>query len=235
MDRKRPRFLSTVQERLTGEPETGRDSLDRVYHWLFPGGWHEPVRRSHHPLFSRLHGLLSNNGYLGQNTFQPGPGPLTRSAERSHFQGGCSFSAKRLYDTFNVPVDETFNHTAAGQGLERLRELYEDCGYINFAAVPTLQLDKDRGTVVLTISLDDGIQFTFGHLSLAGQEQRAGEADALRNAWAPLSGKRYDSSLLRKWPMQNATFLPNDGQPLRHVQMHLDANTHQADIKLAFP
>ena len=87
----------------------------------------------------------------------------------------------------------------------------------------------------MTISLDDGIQFTFGQLLLAGQEKRAGEAEALRNAWAALSGKRYDSSLLRKWLMQNATFLPNDGQPLRHVEMHLNANTHQADIKLTLP
>jgi outer membrane protein assembly factor BamA len=151
------------------------------------------------------------------------------------FEGSQSFSQEQLGGTFHVPVGDKFNHTAIGQGLERLRQLYGDHGYINFTAVPTLQLDRDRGTVVLTISLDDGIQFTFGQLSLAGQEQRAGEADALRNAWAALSGKRYDASLLRKWLTQNATFLPNDGQPLRHVQMHVDANTHQADIKLAFP
>jgi outer membrane protein assembly factor BamA len=151
------------------------------------------------------------------------------------FEGSRSFSPEQLKETFHVSVGDKFNHTAIGQGLERLRQLYGDYGYINFTAVPTLQLDKDRGTVVLTISLDDGIQFTFGQLSLAGQEKRAGEADALRNAWAPLSGKRYDSSLLRKWLMQNATFLPNDGQPLRHAEMHLDANTHQADLKLTFP
>jgi outer membrane protein assembly factor BamA len=116
-----------------------------------------------------------------------------------------------------------------------LRQLYGDYGYINFTAVPALQLDKDRGTVVLTISIDDGPQFSFGRLTLAGQETRAGEADALRNGWAALSGKRYDSSLLRKWLIQNATFLPSDGQPLRHVEMHLDVSTHQADIKLTFP
>jgi outer membrane protein assembly factor BamA len=62
-----------------------------------------------------------------------------------------------------------------------LRELYEDYGYINFAAVPTLQLDKDRGTVV-TINIDEGQQFTFGKLFFEGQEPWAGEADALRKA-----------------------------------------------------
>jgi hypothetical protein len=84
-----------------------------------------------------------------------------------------------LKEAFNVPVGDKFNHTAIGQGLERLRQLYGDHGYINFTAVPTLQLDKDRATVVVTISMDDGQQFTFGRLFLAGQETRPGEADAL--------------------------------------------------------
>jgi outer membrane protein assembly factor BamA len=56
------------------------------------------------------------------------------------------------------------------------------------SAVPTLQLDKDRGTVVLTISIDEGPQFTFGRLILAGQGTRAGEADTLRGAWRPSQG-----------------------------------------------
>jgi outer membrane protein assembly factor BamA len=152
-------------------------------------------------------------------------------------EGGRSFSAKQLYDTFNVPLGDKLNRVAVGKGVERLRQLYNDDGYINFAAVPTPQLDKDRGTVVLKISIDEGQQFAFGKLFLEGQEPWAGEANALRNAWAALSGKRYDSSLLRKWLTQNATFLPNDGQPLRHMEMeeHLDAGTHLVNFKLTFP
>jgi outer membrane protein assembly factor BamA len=151
------------------------------------------------------------------------------------FQGSRSFSPEQLKDAFRVPAGDKFNHTVVGRGLERLRQLYGDYGYINFAAVPALQLDKDRHTVVLTISMDEGEQFTFGKLFLEGQETRAGEANALHNAWAPLSGKRYDASLLRKWLTQNATFLPSDGQPLRHLESYEDSSTHRVDIKLKFP
>ncbi len=165
----------------------------------------------------------------------PAPDLSQYRLEAVLFEGSRSFSPEQLRETFNVPAGGKFNHTAIGQGLERLNQLYGDHGYINFTAVPTLQLDKDRGTVVLTISMDDGNQFTFGQLFLAGQETRAGEADALHNAWAAMSGKRYDSSLLRKWLVKNATFLSNDEQPLRHVEMHLDASTRQADFKLTFP
>jgi outer membrane protein assembly factor BamA len=185
--------------------------------------------------------LLGSTGFCqtadtsGRTLSSPAPGLSQYRLEAVLFEGSRSFTPEQLKETFDVPVGEKFKHTAIGQGLERLRQLYGDYGYINFTAVPTLQLDKDRGTVVLTISIDEGDQFTFGRLFLAGQETRAGEADALHNAWAALSGKRYDSSLLHKWLIQNATFLPNDGQTLRHVEVHLDASTHQADLKLTFP
>jgi outer membrane protein assembly factor BamA len=171
----------------------------------------------------------------GRTLSSPAPDFSQYRLEAVIFEGGRSFSAEQLKDTFNVPVGDKFNHTAIGKGLERLRQLYGDYGYINFTAVPTLRVEQDRGTVVLTISIDEGSQFTFGRLLLAGQETRAGAADALHNGWAALSGKRYDSSLLRKWLIQNATFLPNDGQPLRHVEIHLSSDTRQADILITFP
>jgi outer membrane protein assembly factor BamA len=133
-------------------------------------------------------------------------------------------------------VGNKFDHKAVGQGLERLRLIYGDHGYINFTAVPTLQIDRDRGTVVLTVSIDDGAQFTFGRLFLKGQENRKGEADALHKAWAALSGKTYDSSLLNKWLFENAPFLTNGGRPpCRQIEVHVSSDTHQADIGIKFP
>jgi outer membrane protein assembly factor BamA len=185
--------------------------------------------------------LLGSTGFCqtadtsGGTLSSPAPDLSQYRLEAIVFEGVRSFSPEQLKETFNVPVGDKFNHTAIGRGLERLRWFFGDHGYINFTAVPTVQLDKDRGTVVLTLSIEEGSQFTFGRLFLAGQETRAGEADALRNAWAALSGRTYDSSLLHKWLMKNATFLPNDGQPLRHVEMHVDSSTHLADFKITFP
>ena len=185
--------------------------------------------------------LLGSTGFCqtadtsGRTLSSPAPDLSQYRLEAVLFEGSRSFTPEQLKETFDVPVGEKFKHTAIGQGLERLRQLYGDYGYINFTAVPTLQLDKNRGTVVLTISIDEGQQFTFGKLFLEGQETRAGEADALRNAWAALSGKQYDSSLLLKWLIQNATFLPNDGQQFRHMEQHLDTGTHLVDFKLTFP
>jgi outer membrane protein assembly factor BamA len=130
------------------------------------------------------------------------------------------------------------NRADVAHGLERLRQFYGEHGYINSAAVPTLQLDKGRGTVVLRVTIDEGSQFTFGRLILAGRETRPGEADALRNAWTALSGKIYDSSLLSDWLIKNATFLTNDGlSPLRHIESesHQSSDTHLVDILVTIP
>jgi hypothetical protein len=88
----------------------------------------------------------------------------------------------------------------------------------------------------LTVSINDGAQFTFGRLFLTGQETRKGEADALHKSWAALSGKTYDSSLLSKWLSENPPFLANGGRPpIRQIEVHVSSDTHQADIGIKFP
>jgi hypothetical protein len=187
-------------------------------------------------LLAPIGSLCQTAGPSGGTPSSPAPDVAQYRLEAVRFEGGRSLSQEQLRNTFNVPLGTKFNHTAVGQGLERLRQLYGDIGHINFTAVPTLRVDKDRGTVVLTVSIDEGSQFTFGKLILVGEETRAGKADALRNAWVALAGKIYDSSLLSDWLVKNATFLPNDGQsPLRHVELHQSSDTHQADIGIRFP
>jgi hypothetical protein len=168
-------------------------------------------------------------------SIQVSPGKRYR-LEAVIFEGGLSFSAEQLRDALNVPVGGEFNATAIGKGLDSLRQLYSTNGHINFTAVPTLQFEEDRSTVVLRLNIDEGDVFNFGRLFFEGKETRAGEANALLSAWAPLSGKPYNGPLLSKWLVENATFLPNDGKtPLRHVELHLDGSTHRADIGLTFP
>jgi hypothetical protein len=156
--------------------------------------------------------------------------------EAIHFEGARAFSPEQLTNAFGVSTGGKFNSIAMRHGFEGLRQLYGDNGYINFTAVPTPRVEQDKDAVIVTIRIDEGSQFTFGKLFLTGQEARAGEADALRKAWVALSGKRFDSSLLNKWLSENATFLPNDGQPpSRHVELHQSSETHQANIGIRFP
>jgi beta-lactamase regulating signal transducer with metallopeptidase domain len=168
-------------------------------------------------------------------SIQVSPGKQYR-LEAVIFEGGHSFSSEQLRDALHFPVGGLFNATAIGNGLERLRQLYATNGHVNFAAVPTLQVEEDRSAVVLRVNIDEGDVFNFGRLFFEGRETRAGEANALLNAWTRLSGKRYNGQLLSKWLVENATFLPLDARAqLRHLEMHQDISTHRVDILLKFP
>ena len=187
------------------------------------------------PFLLACAGLCQTGGSSRTTPSNPAPDLTQYRLEAVDFEGSRSFTRTELEDSFHVPPGGKFDRTAVGQGLERLRMLYGDHGYINFTAVPYLQLDKDRGTVVLRLSLNDGLQFSFGRLILNGKETRVGEADALRNAWATLSGKTFNSALLSQWLIENAPFLRNDGEPLRQVELHQSSETRQADIAIKFP
>jgi len=168
-------------------------------------------------------------------SIQVSPGKKYR-VEAVIFEGGHSFSAEQLRDAFHVAVGGEFNVRAFREGLERLRQLYETDGRLNFTAVPELEYEEDRRTVVFRVNIDEGNVFNFGRLFFEGKERRAGEADALLRAWTPLSGRPYNPQLLSKWLVENATLLPNDGKdPLEYVEEHQDASTHRADILLKFP
>jgi beta-lactamase regulating signal transducer with metallopeptidase domain len=168
-------------------------------------------------------------------SIQVSPGKKYR-LEAVIFEGGHSFSAEQLRDAFHVAGGGEFNVRAIREGLERLRRLYLKDGRINFTAVPELEYDEDRRTVVVKVNVDEGDVFNFGRLFFEGKERRAGEADALLRAWTPLSGRPDNPQILSKWLIENAPFLPNDGKdPLEYVEEHLDSSTHQADILLKFP
>jgi outer membrane protein assembly factor BamA len=179
--------------------------------------------------------LVASSAWAAQVAIQDSPETSYRLQEII-FEGGGSFSQGQLANAFNVQVGNELNDHATSQGLERIRQLYSANGYLNFMVVPEFQKDRDRKTVVLTLFIDEGAPFDFGRLFLAGDETRPGEADALRSAWAPLSGKRYNERLLSEWLVENATFLPNDEKSRqRFLEQHIDISTQLVDIQLTFP
>jgi outer membrane protein assembly factor BamA len=205
---------------------------ERVLHNLENSGYLKATVEE--PRFTRIM-LETVQPRYADVSIQVSPGTRYR-LEAIIFEGGLSFSAEQLRDTFHAAVGDEFNGSAIGKGLESLRQLYSTDGHINFTAVPQLRIEQDRGSVELIVSMEEGPVFNFGRLHVEGKEIRAGKADALLSAWAPLSGKAFNAPLLSKWLVENADFLPNDGQsPLRHVEVHLDISTHRADIGLRFP
>lgn len=138
---------------------------------------------------------------------------------------------------FPLKDGDLFNSTAIGKGLDNLKNGYQSLGYINFGAIPKAQYDEAQHTVTLTVDIDEGKQYLFGHLLLDGVEPHPGMAQALQAAWKPLEdGNVYSPRIFSLWLGKNATFIPNaQTAPEKYVSALIDDDAGRVNVQITFP
>lgn len=119
------------------------------------------------------------------------------------FLGTKLFPANRLRNLFPLQDGDLFNASKFGIGLQNLQNLYLAAGYAQVAVVPTMERNEQSHTVDLTLDVQQGFQYYFGHLILDGLEPHAGAGQSLLNSWKSLQGKQYSPSLLQQWLVAN--------------------------------
>ncbi|MGD0787595.1 MAG: POTRA domain-containing protein [Terracidiphilus sp.] len=205
-------------------------------------------------LSERVRQNLRDLGYYSAHAESPqlasiSEAPLPRSADVSiqvkpgaqyrlgqiAFQGATVFPPDQLRRQFPIEAGSLFNATRVGKGLEALRDLYLEKGYVNFGAMPLPRIDEVRRVIDLTIDVDEGNRYDFGRLILDGVEPRVGTAKALLAAWTSLQGKPYNPQLLAKWLAANAPFLNHPANMPDQVTAHQDQAAGQIDIQLELP
>ena len=141
------------------------------------------------------------------------------------------FPPDKLRGQFPVKAGSLFNVTSVSYGLDRLRNLYQSNGHINFGAIPTPAIDEKRHVVNLTIDLDEGKAYVFGQLILDGIEPHAGDGNALVTSWDSLQGKPYNPDLLKDWLASN---WPSGTEGLNHMHAIPDEQPQQVNFRLQF-
>jgi outer membrane protein insertion porin family len=140
----------------------------------------------------------------------------------AHVDEGKQYRLKRITFTGNKAISnptalrglfpsmdgDIFDRESVGKGLETLREVYADIGYINFTAVPETQIDEDTKLISLNINCDEGRQFVIKSFTIDGVDQRT-EAE-LRALWPEMlqPGKIYNARLLKFFFEQAQQVLP---------------------------
>jgi outer membrane protein assembly factor BamA len=147
------------------------------------------------------------------------------------FHHATVFPPDQIRLQFPIRSGSLFNATGIGFGLERLRSLYEEKGYINFAAIPKPTLDDARHIVDLTIDIDEGKPYSFGHLLLDGVEPHAGAGQELTASWSTLQGKIYNPESLKNWLASNWPTASKD--PSRTLA--IDNDQREVNFRIQFP
>jgi outer membrane translocation and assembly module TamA len=147
------------------------------------------------------------------------------------FKRATLFPPDRLRSQFPIQAGTLFNSSGVGYGLEKLKRLYQDKGYINFGAIPIPAIDEGHHVIDLTIDMDEGKPYFFGHLIFDGVEPRAGAAKALTESWANLQGKTYNPELLKTWLKSNWPAAAENEYNVRVVEN----DPRQVNLLLQFP
>lgn len=77
-------------------------------------------------------------------------------------------------------------------GLENLRRVYCNAGYVNFTSVPDTQVDEPNRMISLRVEVDEGPVYRYGKLIVDGEESELGARQKLLAAWKPYQGRLYD-------------------------------------------
>ena len=144
---------------------------------------------------------------------------------------GFAFGTGELRQAFPIKDGEIFDTGKIRIGLEKLRELYANNGYINFTPVPNTDAGDAAGTISLRIDMDEGSIFRVGKLLLDGVEPAPGVGAKLLEAWKPYEGQVCTGQLLDNYMRETAKDFPgNYGRRL--FQMHEDAEHHVVNYRL---
>jgi len=150
------------------------------------------------------------------------------------FSGNKELSASQLRQQFEIADGDVFDVEQIRKGLEEIRKLYALRGYINFTPVPNTEPDEDRA-VTPKIDCDEGKQFHFGKLVVAGRELHPGDGEKILAAWKPSEGSVYNQDQVEEFWNDMAPFLPCGWKVEQHLEIRQNAETATASLVVLLP
>ena len=100
-----------------------------------------------------------------------------------------------LRSAFPMQDGDIFSRQKIADGMEKLRRIYDESGYLNFTAVPEASVDNNARLISLVIEMDEGKQFHFGTITIVGLDDATRQA-VLKDA---PTGKIYNRELLDRF------------------------------------
>jgi len=154
---------------------------------------------------------------------------------RIELAGQKIFSADQLRPLFAIQDGQVFNVEKIREGLENLRRVYGERGYINVTPVPDTKPDDTYAVVDLSIDIDEGAQFRIGTISFSGElgsdsifQQRVLQSLRLK------PGDVYDSRLLEAFFDENRSWLPAGSKAEDHVEIAQNEREHTVNLYFVF-
>ena len=149
--------------------------------------------------------------------------------------GEKAFSAEQLRALFPIQSGEVFDVGRIREGLDNLRKVYGECGYINFTPVPDTQPDDSQAVVDLSIAVDEGPQFRIGTIGFSGTGARNSVfQDRILRSLKFKPGDVFDARLVEDFFKENHSWLPPDSTPEDDIEIAQNTREHTVDLYFVF-
>lgn len=148
---------------------------------------------------------------------------------RITFRNNKAFSnLKALRALFPIKDGEIFSRDKIVEGIENLRQAYDDFGYINYTGVPDTTFDDEKKLAFLEIDIDEGKQFYLAHVDILGLDGPS-QREVLKDMRV---GQIYNQRLFRLSLKNHASLLKFvDDDPV-HVEKRVDEQMGTVAITL---
>jgi outer membrane protein insertion porin family len=118
-----------------------------------------------------------------------------------HFKNNKAFTnAQFLRALFPIKDGATFDTHELGKGIENMRKAYGELGFINFAAVPSFDVDDQNKLITLNIDVDEGKPFFVRRIEFQGNtttRDRVIRRELLVQEGQVFNTRLWDLSVLR--------------------------------------
>jgi outer membrane protein assembly factor BamA len=152
---------------------------------------------------------------------------------RIEFTGQKAFSAEQLRPIFAVRSGDVFNVERIREGLENLRKVYGERGYINVTPVPDTKPDDTYAVVDLSIDIHEGAQFRIGTISFSGEAgSDSNFQERVLKSLGLKPGDVYDPRLLEAFFKASHSWLPV-GSTVEN-SLEIAQNTPRGTVDLYF-
>src|SRR5271165_1785817 len=153
--------------------------------------------------------------------------------------GNITFTGVKFFRTpealmvplFGMQKGDTFSTSKLRKGIENMRKLYGEFGYIDFVAEPGFEPDLKAGIVDLSLSVDEGKQFFVRRIDFSGNlttRDKVIRRELLIDEGDIFNNRLWEVSLLRL--NQLGYFEPL--KPEEAADMKRDTKTNTVDITL---
>jgi outer membrane protein assembly factor BamA len=137
-------------------------------------------------------------------------------------------NVEALRHLFPIKDGDIFSREKIGKGLESLRKVYGQFGYINFTSIPDTTFDDENELISLDIDVDEGKQFLVSSLDVLGLTEPARQE--IRKDFKV--GQIFNGRAFELFLVKHSSLLHFSADDPRHVKKTLDERTGTVAITL---